>query len=262
MLKPFTSYIGSKYKFKKEVQKYFPETFNNYYEPFVGGGSVLFHLDSLFPLRKCFINDLDSVIIQCYRDIKDNVDDLMSELDKLYQSKCKSTFNIVLNEFREHPTTAKYIYITKRSFNGNMKFSKDLICKSNYSANNRNKNLYDKDNLEQMSKFLKDKVSIHNTDYKTFLTENPPTTGDFVFLDPPYKVKNVKQYYKYQFDEYIKLKEICDELYEKGVRCMITLNYTDEFNELFKGYNIRNFKKHSWLSCGKGGETEMVITNY
>ena len=44
-MKTFLNYIGSKRRLLKKIERFLPNSINNYYEPFVGGGSMLFHLN-------------------------------------------------------------------------------------------------------------------------------------------------------------------------------------------------------------------------
>ena len=98
------------------------------------------------------------------------------------------------------------------------------------------------------------------------MNDDKPEKGDFVFFDPPYLVKDVKQYYKdvFKMKDFKELKNICDKLDKRNVNFMVTLNCTKEFKELFKNYNIKCINKKSTTSNKKGGyiEKEMVITNY
>ncbi|HBS53020.1 MAG TPA: modification methylase, partial [Flavobacterium sp.] len=73
-MKPFLSYIGSKQKFMNKLDTLFPETINNYYEPFVGGGSVFFYLNDLedYDIKHNYINDVDSDVIHIYKVIKND----------------------------------------------------------------------------------------------------------------------------------------------------------------------------------------------
>ena len=54
-MKPFISYIGSKQKFMKKIAPYLPKEINNYYEPFVGGGSMFFHVNQHYDIKKNYI---------------------------------------------------------------------------------------------------------------------------------------------------------------------------------------------------------------
>lgn len=268
-MKPFLSYIGSKQKFMKKIELFFPETINNYYEPFVGGGSVFFYLNQTRHINKNFINDLDLDVINVYKVIKSNSKKLISYLEKLNTIHTKKDFENLVKVFNENKSdkvllAAIYIYLNKRSFNGNLKYGKDNIAKPYYSKQAKNINIYNNDNIEDISKLLNNTL-IKKKDYIQFLKEYDIKKGDFVFFDPPYLVNGIQQYYKetFDFDNFKNLKHVCDKLDKKGINFMITLNKHPKLKELFKEYNIKIFKKkYSGMSNGKFDEYEMIITNY
>ena len=188
----------------KNLEPFFPETINNYYEPFVGGGSVLFYLNQTRSINKNFINDLDSDVINVYKVIKNNSKKLINYLEKLNKSYTKKDFEILVKVFNENKSdkvllAAIYIYLNKKSFNGNLKYGKDNIAKPYYSEQAKNTNIYNNDNIEKISKLLNNTL-IKKKDYIKFLKEYDIKKGDFVFIDPPYLVENVKSYYKETFD--------------------------------------------------------------
>jgi DNA adenine methylase len=137
------------------------------------------------------------------------------------------------------------------------------MVKPNYSKSNTYKKLYEKENLEKISKALLN-TTISKLDYKDFLRKHQPHRGDFVFFDPPYFVEQVQSYYKHAFSykDYEQLHDECKRLSNKGVKWMITVNKNAKLKTLFKDFNIKCINKYSWLSAGRGKEYEMVITNY
>ena len=253
----------------KNLEPFFPETINNYYEPFVGGGSVLFYLNQTRSINKNFINDLDSDVINVYKVIKNNSKKLINYLEKLNKSYTKKDFEILVKVFNENKSdkvllAAIYIYLNKKSFNGNMYYNqKNYKIYPRYSESKKMYNVYKNDNIEDISKLLNNTL-IKKKDYIKFLKEYDIKKGDFVFIDPPYLVENVKSYYKetFDFDNFKNLKNVCDKLNNKGINFMITLNKHPKLKELFKEYNIKIFKKYSTYTNGKFDEYEMIITNY
>jgi DNA adenine methylase len=101
-------------------------------------------------------------------------------------------------------------------------------------------------------------------DYKKFLMDTSPKKGDFVFLDPPYLVQQVKSYYEEAFDyeKFEELHEICKTLDKRGVMWMLTINNNKKLKDLFSDYDITYISKHSSLSSGRGQEQEMIVKNY
>ena len=69
-MKPFLKYTGAKYSELNKFQKHIPDNINNFYEPFVGGGSV--YLNTI--AKNYFINDKDKKIYNFWKDIShDNI---------------------------------------------------------------------------------------------------------------------------------------------------------------------------------------------
>ena len=66
-MKPFLKYRGGKSKEIKHFEHHFPMYFDTYFEPFVGGGAVYFHLEH----SKSVINDINTKLIKTYQEIKD-----------------------------------------------------------------------------------------------------------------------------------------------------------------------------------------------
>jgi len=269
IMKPFLTYIGSKAKFISNIEKYYPPNIHNYFEPFVGGGSILFDLNKKYEMNKNYINDLDPDVINVYRTIKTDHKKLIKYLHKLQMVSSKKDFESLVEVFNKGSTNkvlkaAIYIFINKRSFNGNLKYNQDNIAKPSYVAKKKKLSIFNEENIQDISKLTK-KMVIKNDDYISFLEKNRPKKGDFVFLDPPYLTRGATQYYQniFDLDDYKELKAQCDKLDRNNVNWMVTVNKHPQIQKLFKGYNIHTFKKkYAAFSNGKFDEYEMVITNY
>lgn len=83
--KPFTKWVGGKRQILPKLLKYIPKKFNNYYEPFVDGGALFFELQP----KTAIINDYNKDLISSYKTIKDDVFNLIEELNnhKINNSK-------------------------------------------------------------------------------------------------------------------------------------------------------------------------------
>ncbi len=78
LVMPVVKWVGGKRQLLPEIEKYIPSYYSTYYEPFVGGGAVLFHLQP----RKAVINDINEELMNLYQVIKDDVDELIEDLKK------------------------------------------------------------------------------------------------------------------------------------------------------------------------------------
>lgn len=88
--KPFLKWAGGKTQLLKYIEDKFPykqnDTFS-YVEPFVGSGAVLFWVLNSFPnLQKVVINDINQDLIEAYKTIKNDVQDLLLVVNK-YESE-------------------------------------------------------------------------------------------------------------------------------------------------------------------------------
>src|SRR4051794_29328809 len=86
-VKPFLKWAGGKRQRVKKIKEYIPARFNLYFEPFVGGGAVLFNLQPAIGL----INDINEELINCYKVIKENPEQL-------------------INRAKQHPNTKRHFY--------------------------------------------------------------------------------------------------------------------------------------------------------
>ena len=270
-MKSFLNYIGSKHRFFQRIEKYLPKEICNYYEPFVGGGSVLFNINNKYKIKKNYINDIDSELINIYKSIKKDVNKLLEYLEILDKFKSKQKFLQILNLYNNKTEIHKnkilksaiYIYLNKKSYNGIFHYGKSGVVKPYYSAY-KSKHIFRKENILKISELLKN-TNIQNTSYELFINKNKIKQGDFVYLDPPYLVKQVKQYYKKSFEKknYEELKTVCDKLNKNDVNFMLTLNGNLFLKKIFKEYNIHCYEKKSNISNFKYvKEHEMIITNY
>ena len=71
--RPFLKWVGGKTQLLEQLQPLLPPTFRRYFEPFVGGGAVYFHLQP----EEAIISDLNAELINAYRVVKDDVDELV-----------------------------------------------------------------------------------------------------------------------------------------------------------------------------------------
>ena len=76
LVAPVVKWVGGKRQIIDQITKYVPKTFSTYYEPFLGGGAVLFELQP----KKFVVNDINGELINIYEVIKDNVEELIADL--------------------------------------------------------------------------------------------------------------------------------------------------------------------------------------
>jgi len=274
-LRPFIKYCGGKTKLLPYIIDNLPvRGFNNYFEPFVGGGSVLFNIllkDARYKCRRSYtISDINENLINCYEVIKNNVDDLIVELNKeKYNNEVNNYYerrerfnDIKFNDMNEVERAALFIYLNKCGYNG--MYRENLSGKFNIPFGKmKNPRICDEVVLRSVNKGLKD-VHIACCEYKSIM--GLIEKDDFVYLDPPYH-GTFTDYTNNKFDEMEQneLKLFVDELTKRGVNVMLSNSATDFIKDLYKEYKQINLTtKYSLGGKGanRGDKQELLILNY
>lgn len=276
-MKPVIKWVGGKGSvlplFEDLINPYLNET-NTFYEPFAGGLAVTLALQH----PNTVVNDLNSELINMYKVIKDNPEELISEL-KCFQNSHNTEFYYhirsldrtdMLSRMSNVIKAARTIYLNKTCFNGLYRVNSKGYFNSpiGRTSSGKTPDIVQEDLIREMSKFLK-LVQFHNGDYKECLAG--AKDGDVVFLDPPYDTDEAIKsdgFVGYQKEGWTRkdleeLKMICDELSIRGCKVILTNNDTEFVRELFKGYNFREIEvKRSINRDGnKRKGKELVIYN-
>lgn len=273
-MKPFVKWVGGKRQLLSEIEMMIPASYNTYYEPFVGGGALLFDIAP----EKAVIGDMNATLIGTYRFIRDNKAALIQMLDalttshessqdkKAFYNQMREKYN---NEVLKNPDSlevcALFMYLNKTCFNGLYRLNSK--GKFNVPFNNREKiNLYDDSNLDDIAGYLSH-VVIFNGDFKE--TCKTAKKDDFVFFDSPYaplKPDSFEAYTKegFSLDNHKRLARVFHELTEKGVYCMLTNHNTDLIRQLYFDCNIKivSVKRMINSDASKRTGEEVIITNY
>lgn len=270
---PFVKWAGGKRQLLMQIRDRMPEKYNKYYEPFVGGGAVLFEL---LP-KKAVINDINRALVNTYKQVCDcpkvfinavnQLDNEMWEDGKEYYYSLREHYNdkLMREEF-DVELAALFVFINKHCFNGLYRVNgKGLF---NVPYNNSRKQSIDENSIWAISEYLKN-VTIMEGDFQS-ACENA-NVGDFVFIDSPYAPLNptsFESYTKEGFDveSHKRLAELYDELTERGCYCMLTNHNTELINELYgnKGYRIDviSVKRLINADASKRVGEEVIICNY
>ena len=244
---PFVKWAGGKRQLIPQIRERMPEQFNNYYEPFVGGGAVIFEL---LP-ENAVINDFNRALINAYQIICEDPQAFLLEINRLdtemwedgkaYYYSLREHYNdkLMKGEF-DVELAALFVFINKHCFNGLYRVNgKGLF---NVPYNNSRRSSVDEKSIVEISEFLKD-VTIISGDFEAAC--EGAGAGDFVFIDSPYAPLNptsFESYTKEGFDieSHRRLANLFDELTARGCYCMLTNHNTELINELYgnKGYTI------------------------
>lgn len=262
--KPFLRWAGGKRWLVKDLEKFLPKSgFKNYHEPFLGGGSIFFHLQP----QKAFLSDLNKELIDTYVQVRDNVEKVIFELKKFKNTK-ECYYKVRGSNYRsEVRKAARFIYLNQTSFNGIYRVN--LKGEYNVPYGYRNKNFLEPENLRLVSDLLIN-CELINCDF-TNTTDNIKK-GDLVFLDPPYTIThNNNGFFKYnkklfsEKDQH-RLSTFIDDINNIGAYYILTNAAHDKVKEIFKKNNnrtkeLRRASLIGGINAKRGKYEELVITN-
>lgn len=270
---PFVKWAGGKRQLLSQIKERMPENYNDYYEPFVGGGAVTFEL---LPAN-ALINDINKALINAYKQIcnapeaflkaVNKFDEEMWEDGKEYYYSLREHYNDKLMKAEyDVELAALFVFINKHCFNGLYRVNgKGLF---NVPFNNSRRTSVDEGSIMEISKYLQG-ITITDGDFEEAC--KGAKKGDFVFIDSPYAPLNptsFEAYTKEGFDieSHKRLARLYDELTARGCFCMLTNHNTRLINELYggKGYTIDVVSVKRMINSDASNRVgeEVIIYNY
>ena len=270
---PFVKWAGGKRQLLAQIRERMPREYNRYYEPFIGGGAVVF---DLLP-ENALINDINEALINAYVQIRENVDSFLDNINRIdsaigedgkaYYYSMRNLYNMKLEKMEyDIELAALFIFLNKHCFNGLYRVnSKGLF---NVPYNNSKRVSYDEESIRMTSDYLK-RVTITTGDFEDACRN--AGRGDFVFLDSPYAPLNPTSFESYTkegftLESHARLARLYDELTERGCYCVLTNHNTELIEQLYgnKGYTISvvNVKRMINSDANNRKGQEVIICNY
>ncbi len=271
-MKPILKWAGGKTQLLEAIRALLPHSYNRYFEPFIGGGALLFALEPKEPI----INDINQELINLYSQVKYASQPFMRALSLLDQrheksTDAKSNFYDVREEFNDNlgdnssNQAARLVFLNKHCFNGLYRVNSK--GRFNVPFNNKKSgDSYNQSNIIQVSLFLQ-RATILEGDFQEAVSK--ATAGDFVFFDSPYAPINPTSFTDYTkegfaLDDHERLARVFRSLTKKGVFCMLTNHNTALVNELYSGFNKKVVSVSRLINSKADARTgeEIIITNY
>ena len=265
---PFVKWAGGKGQLLAQLEPFFPSptTYRRYFEPFLGGGAVFFHLQP----RLAILSDLNEELINAYRIVRDQLDQLIASLrrhkdDEEYYYYVRGLPVRKLNPVRR---ASRFIFLNKRCYNGLYRVNKKgqfNVPKGKYRTPPR---IFDERNLRNVSLALKD-VKLAVGSYDAVLKE--ASRGDFVYLDPPYQPLSETAYFtayterSFKFDDQMALANLMRDLDKRGVSFLLNNHDVDTLLRLYAGFNIQRAVANRMINSRadrRKGISELIVTNY
>ena len=259
--KPILKWAGGKTQMLGDLLPKVPKSYGRYIEPFFGGGAMFFALQP----ENAIIADSNPELINMYRQVAENVDEVISYLKK-YENTSEMFYAVREQDWICLPkaeAAARTIFLNRTCFNGLYRVNKQGKFNVPYGKY-ANPRICDEEGLKAASKALK-KADILCGDYLLVL-EHYAEAGDFVFLDPPYlpisEYADFKRYTKEQFyeEDHIELAKMIMRLQERGCHVVLTNSNHPLVHELYAPFTIDVIQTKRHISCnGSTRKGEDVI---
>ena len=272
--KPFVKWAGGKRSIIDKLIKLVPKEYKTYYEPFVGGGALLFELQP----KKAVINDYNSELMNVYECIKDEekFSNMCNELNKheinhseeyYYKIRDLDKNKNKFNKLDDYKRAARTIYLNKACFNGLYRVN----SKNEFNVPSGKKtkvNTYDGPNLGIIHCLLNFfDIKLQSIDFEESV--KTAKKGDFIYFDPPYDsdTSTFNSYTENGFgkEEQKRLADVFKDLDKRGCYVMLSNYNTSLIKELYKDYNFHYITAQRNIGASaknRGAVEEVIITNY
>jgi DNA adenine methylase len=244
IIQPLIKWSGSKRTQAKRIVSYFPREINRYFEPFLGGGSVLGHLSP----KKAIVGDLYKPLIAIWKEVKTHPEKVAAEYEQrwnLLQKKGYKYFYLTRGHFNKTKNSHDLLFLSRTCVNGLIRFNKK--GEFNNSLHHSRKGISPKSFTKVVSDWSQiiSRYTFLAGDYEQ-ITKSA-TKDDFIYLDPPYF--NTKSRYIESID-YSRFVKYLEKLNKKGIK--FALSYDGKRGE--KSYIVslprKLYKRHILLKSG------------
>ncbi len=272
LVAPVLKWVGGKRQLLKDISKHIPDKYSTYYEPFLGGGAVLFHLQP----NEAVVNDINQELINVYNVIRDSPKELIEDLKKhkneadyFYEIRELDRNHIRYNQLSKVEKASRIIYLNKTCYNGLFRVNQQGEFNTPFGGY-KNPNIVNARILIAVSKYINQAEIIFKCgDFEEAV--KGIQKGAFVYFDPPYDPvsdsANFTGYDKGGFprQEQIRLKNLCDKLDAKGIKFLLSNSATEFILDLYQDYNISLVQANRAINSKgdkRGRVDEVLVKNY
>ena len=283
--KPFVKWAGGKGALVEEYSKLglIPLKFNRYFEPFLGGGAMFFYLWRRGVIKnEAYLSDINKELISTYKIIKEDVNSLISQLEKLkdkYSEEMFYHFRTEYNKLKKLDVlnfqmrvrkAALFIYLNKTCYNGLYRENRKGEFNVPFGRY-KNPNILDEENLRWVNKALQNAI-LSVCDFEECALK--AKEGDFVYFDPPYipisSTASFTSYHQRDFtiEDQERLAKVIEKLSSRGVYVLLSNASHPEIKRLYKdisGIHFFEVLAPRYINSNgnkRGPIREYALTNY
>ncbi len=272
-IRPLLKWVGGKRQLIDYIKPLIPKDYSTYVEPFFGGGAIFFELEP----KQAIINDYNSDLMNVYKIVRDNPDELIEKLIFFKKNFTKEYFyevrawdrSVGYNRRNNIDKAARFIFLNKTCYNGLYRVN----SKGQFNTplgRYVNPNIVNNDLIKDLSKyFKKNKIEIISGNYSEVLKDLH--SKSFVYLDPPYAPLSLTSsftgYTNKGFnllDQKI-LKDECDCLANQNIFFVQSNSDCPFIRELYSDYYFKEVPAKRTINSkalGRGAIGEVLISNH
>jgi DNA adenine methylase len=263
--RPFLKWAGGKSRLIAQYQPYLPTNVRTYYEPFLGGGALFFHLKP----QRAILSDINPELVNVYACVRDCVETVIAKLEH-HAAHHSQTYYYQVRSSEPHASAekaARLIYLNKTCFNGLYRVNRQgqfNVPMGRY----KNPKICDPALLRAASTALQ-KATLTEQTFDQILTQLP-SEQDFVYFDPPYHplsdTSNFTAYSRSAFGEaeQIRLRDTFAKLSEQGTKVALSNSDCPFVRDLYQGFQIHTITATRAINSQptkRGKITEVLITS-
>jgi DNA adenine methylase len=254
---PFLKWPGGKRWFVSNYASLLPSKYGRYIEPFLGGGSVYFHLQP----AKALLGDLNADLVETYNAIRDDWRSIKTRLD-YHQAKHGEHYYYAIR--RSQPChsaarAARLIYLNRTCFNGIYRVNRR--GEFNVPKGTKDTVIFGFDDFDAVSRLLKE-AKILAIDFEELIDR--ATCGDLIFADPPYTVRhNSNAFIKYNeklfsWADQIRLMSALARARDRGAIVVSTNANHPSLRKLYSQarFKLKTVTRFSSISANAGGRNK------
>lgn len=261
-MSPILRWAGSKRQLVSQLKTFWPSDASCYVEPFCGSACLFFALEP----KRAVLGDLNEELVTSYEVLKCDAGSVFEKVSAMPETK-DFYYELRGKDFKSMDSVdvaARFIYLNRNCFNGI--YRTNLCGNFNVPRGTRGGRKFDYSILMDASRLLK-RTKLVFGDFEETLSN--AKFGDFVYMDPPYAVKDKRMFSEYLNNSFSvkdldRLSRALFDLNEKGVRFVVSYADSEEARKLFEPWltqEVRVKRNVAGFSKNRRMATELIATN-
>lgn len=258
MVPALLKWIGNKQRFASTIISYMPDSFNNYYEPFLGSGAVLAELlmqdaTSLYPhFEHAYASDILPFLIDIFNIVKKEPEKLIDyytkEIEAYYEDPV-AHYEVIRDRFNQDHNGFDFCLLSRTCFSGVIRFRKADGYMSTPRGPHKPISPATFQKRVRLWSELIQKADFNVASFEESMSR--PQKGDVVYCDPPYTHSQGIIYGAQDFN-ITRLWDKIAECKDRGAYVMLSINGTRESQKKDISVEVPEglFERELLVNCG------------